>query len=237
MSAWKLGRWLAAEAIVYHVASQLLVFILAGILGIRALGGLRAVWTLFGPLTVLTPALALPGLPALVRVSAESAERAVRLALSIGVLAVLVIGCYLAVAAAFGDQLLEWVFGRSFIPFVALILPVGVSQILIAGTIGFALLLKAQARGTALLAARVVGSVSSLVLALSLAASHGVTGAAWGMAVASGVSSLALVAYTLGKWVPPGPPLPVDTPRLVLGLERTPAIEPGEETARESQSD
>jgi hypothetical protein len=58
-------------------------------------------------------------------------------------------------------------------------LPIGVGQILIAGTMGFALLLKAQARGRPLLAARVVGSVSSLVLVLALA-THGVTGAVWG---------------------------------------------------------
>ena len=195
--AWKLGRWLVAETVVYTVASQLLVFILAGILGTRPLGGLRAVGTLFGPLTLLAPALALPGLPALSRVAAESAERAVRLALSIGVLAVLPTACYLAIAAALGDQLLEGVFGPSFTPFGPLILPIGVGQILIAGTIGFALLLKAQARGRALLAARVVGSVSSLVLVLSLAATHGVIGAAWGMALAGGLTSFALVAFAL----------------------------------------
>jgi O-antigen/teichoic acid export membrane protein len=203
MRAWKLGRWLAAETIVYMGASQLLVFMLAGILGTRSLGGLRAVGTLFGPLTLLAPALALPGLPALSRASAESAEQAVRLALSMGVLAIMLTGGYLAVAAASGDQLLEWVFGPSFIPFGALILPIGVGQILIAGTMGFALLLKAQARGRALLAARVVGSVASLVLVLFLAAGHGVAGAAWGMAMAGGLSSLAIVAYSVGGRVRP----------------------------------
>jgi O-antigen/teichoic acid export membrane protein len=234
MRAWKLGRWLAAETIVYTVASQVLVFIMAGILGTRPLGGLRAVGTLFGPLTLLAPAIALPGLPAISRVSAESAERAVRLAISIGVLGVLLTGCYLAVAAALSDQLLEEVFGPSFTQFGALILPIGVGQILIAGTMGFALLLKAQARGKALLAARVVGSVSSLVLVLSLAATHGVTGAAWGIALAGGVSSLALVACGLSGWFPPLHPLPVRTPRKVPGLGSTDVIEPAEETARES---
>jgi O-antigen/teichoic acid export membrane protein len=234
MRAWKLGRWLAAETIIYTVASQVLVFIMAGILGTRPLGGLRAVGTLFGPLTLLAPAIALPGLPAISRVSAESAERAVRLAISIGVLGVLLTGCYLAVAAALSDQLLEEVFGPSFTQFGALILPIGVGQILIAGTMGFALLLKAQARGKALLAARVVGSVSSLVFVLSLAATNGVTGAAWGMALAGGVSSLALVACGLSGWFPPLPPLPVRTPRQVPGLGSTHVIEQAEETARES---
>ena len=110
-SAWKLGRWLVAETLVYTVASQLLVFVLAWIVGTRSLGGLRAVRRLFGPLTLLAPAIALPGLPALARVSGELADRAIRLAISICVLSVVITGCYLAIAAAFGDELLELVFG------------------------------------------------------------------------------------------------------------------------------
>jgi O-antigen/teichoic acid export membrane protein len=193
--SWRLGRWLAAETIVYTVASQVLVFMLAATLGTRSLGGLRAVQTMFGPLTLLAPALALPGLPALSRALARSTDRASRVALYIGGLAVALTGGYLAITAALGEQLLERVFGPSFSSFGALILPTGIGQMLIAGTMGLALLLKAQARGKALLAARVVGSVSSLVLVLALAATHGVTGAAWGMALAGGVSSLALIVY------------------------------------------
>jgi O-antigen/teichoic acid export membrane protein len=201
--AWKLGRWLAAETIVYTVASQVLVFMLAAILGTRSLGGLRAVQTMFGPLTLLASALALPGLPALSRALAVSADRAIRVAVYVGALAVVLTGCYLAIAASFGTQLLERVFGPSFTSFGSLILPTGIGQILIASTMGLALLLKAQTRGTALLAARVVGSASSLVLVLALAVTYGVTGAAWGLALAGGLSSLVLVVYTLGGWARP----------------------------------
>jgi O-antigen/teichoic acid export membrane protein len=237
MRAWKLGRWLAAETLVYTVAAQLVVFILAGILGTRPLGGLRAVVTLFGPLSLLAPALALPGLPALSRASAESVERAVRLALSMGVLAVLLTGGYLAVAATFGDQLLEGVFGPSFTPFGALILPIGVYQIVVSATMGCALLLKAQARGRALLVARVVGSVSTLVLVLSLATTHGITGAAWGLALAGGLSSLVLVAYALGGWFPAPHALRVRTPTRGPVVGSTHVTEPGERTPRESPPD
>jgi O-antigen/teichoic acid export membrane protein len=194
--AWHLARWLAAESVAYTLTSQLIVFLLAGVLGTRDLGGLRAVQTIFGPLTLLAPALALPGLPALSRAAAASADRAVRLALSMGGLAVLLVGSYIAVAGSLGDDLLNWVFGRSFGSFGVLIWPIGVGQILIAGTMGFALLLRAQSRGKALLAARLIGSISSLILVLGLAVTRGVTGAAWGMALAGGLTSLALVAFS-----------------------------------------
>ena len=196
--AWALGRWLAAESLVYTVTTQLLVFLLAGILGTGPLGGLRAVQTLFGPLTLLASALALPGLPAISRAIAVSTDHAARLAIRIGGLAVFLTGAYLGIAAVFGDRLLEWVYGPSFDSFGSLILPIGVGQVLIASTIGLALLLKARARGGALLATRVVGSASSLVLVPTLAVTKGIAGAAWGMALASGLSSLALVAYALG---------------------------------------
>jgi O-antigen/teichoic acid export membrane protein len=203
MRAWALGRWLAAESIVYTVSSQLLVFLIAGILGTGPLGGLRAVQTLFGPLTLLASALALPGLPAVSRAIAVSTDHAARLAIRIGGLAVVLTGAYLAIATVFGNRLLEWVFGSSFDSYRLLILPIGIGQILIASTIGLALLLKARARGGALVAARVVGSASSLVLVTTLAVTHGITGAAWGIAVASGLSSLALVAYALRGWARP----------------------------------
>jgi O-antigen/teichoic acid export membrane protein len=207
--AWKLGRWLAAESVIYTISSQLLVFLLAGILGTRSLGGLRAVQTMFGLLTLLAPALALPGLPALSRALAVSADRAARLAVYIGGLAVVLSGCYVAIAAAFGGQLLGWVFGPSFSSFGSLILPTGIGQILIGGTIGLALLLKAQARGKALLGARAVGSASSLVLVLPLAVTRGVTGAAWGIALAGGLTSVALVAFAFYERVRLGPAVSV----------------------------
>jgi O-antigen/teichoic acid export membrane protein len=201
--AWKLGRWLAAETLVYTVASQFVVFVLAWMVGTRSLGGLRAVQTLFGPLTLLAPAIALPGLPALTRVSAESPDRAIRLAVSIGALSVVMTGCYLAIAATFGDELLEQAFGPSFSSFGSLVLPIGVGQILIAGTMGFALLLKAQARGKALLGSRVVGAAVGMILVVTLAFTHGVTGAAWGLAMAGGATSFALVAYSIGGRIRP----------------------------------
>jgi hypothetical protein len=118
----------------------------------------------------------------------------------------------------------------------SLIFPIGVGQILTAaGTMGFALLLKAQARRT-LLAARPVGSVLSLVLVLSRAATHGVTGAAWGMAPAGGCSSLALAAYALGGWFPQLPPLPVRTPRPVPGPRTVLTLSSQERRQRENSA-
>ncbi len=57
---WRFGRWLAAETIAYSAGMQAAVFIIAGLLGTAAIGGLRAVQTVFGPITLLAPAVRFP---------------------------------------------------------------------------------------------------------------------------------------------------------------------------------
>jgi O-antigen/teichoic acid export membrane protein len=190
--AWPLGKWLGAEGIVYTFGSQGLVFVLAFILGARPLGGIRAVQTLFAPLTLLLPAITLPGLPEMSRRVASSAQGARRFALNLGAAATVLTGVYVLLGLASGGLLLTLVFGDQFRMFESLIPPVGVGQLLVASTIGIVLLLKAQRRGRSLLIPRLGGSLATFGLAAGLAASYGVEGAAWGIAIGSGVASVLL---------------------------------------------
>jgi O-antigen/teichoic acid export membrane protein len=200
--AWPFGKWLGAEGIVYTLGSQGLVFVLAFMLGARPLGGIRAVQTLFAPLTLLLPAISLPGLPEMSRRVASSAQGARRFALFLGTAATVLTGVYVLLGLAYGDRLLTLVFGELFRSFESLIPPVGVGQLLVASTIGVALLLKAQRRGKALLIPRLGGSLGTFGLAAGLAASYGVEGAAWGMAIGSAINSVLLFglgAFTFGR--------------------------------------
>lgn len=189
-TAWPLGRWLAAEGVVYTLGSHGLVFVLVFILGTRSLGGIRAVQTLFAPLSILIPAIALPGLPELSRQMARSVQRARRLASLLGAASLALTGTYVLVGLFAGEQLLILVFGKEFAVFESLIWPVAIGQLFVASAVGFTLLLRAQARGKAVLFPRVVGSVSALGLATALATSYGAEGAAWGMAIGSTAAAL-----------------------------------------------
>ena len=195
--AWPLGRWLGAEGIVYTLGSQGVVFVLALILGTRTLGGLRAVQTLFVPLSLLGPAIALPGLPELSRLTATSAERARRFALLLGVAAASLTGGYVLLAGIGGSRLIGFIFGEGFGGFASLIWPVAVGQLVVAFSLGFGLLLKAQRRGKALLWTRVVGSGLVFGLSSVLAAGIGVQGAAWGMALGSAVNAILVTMLAL----------------------------------------
>ena len=196
-NSWPLAKWLAAGGIVYMLGPLLLVFLLAIVLGTRPLGGLRAVQSLFAPLSLLAPAIALPGLPALSRRAARSLHEARALAVQLAMVLPVVTAAYVAIASLGNGQLLSLVFGESFNGYTALIVPVGVGQILLAATISFNLLLKAENRGRSLFVGGAVSSVSMLILGLGLGAAYGVVGAAWGTTLGSAAGSIVLVAYAL----------------------------------------
>jgi len=178
---WPLGRWLGATSIGYSVLTYATILALAGLIGADDLGGLRAVMTIFAPLTLIGAAFSLPGLPAITRAVGVSAREGVRLAFRVGVASTLVTAAYLGLLSIRGGAVVALVFGDSFRQFSHLVWPIGIGQVVAAISIGFALLLKAERRGKAVLVANMVSPAVGLVLGCGLAAVYGVTGAAWGI--------------------------------------------------------
>jgi O-antigen/teichoic acid export membrane protein len=193
---WPLGRWLATESFVYVLGAQGLVILLVPIVGTDALGGLRAVQTIFAPLSLLAPALYLPAFPYLSRTVGEFQTQAGAFATRLGAVAAILTGLYVLGAAAIGSVLLGLVFGDAFTQFTSLIWPVGLGELAVAGTLGFSMLIKAERRGRAILFCRSIGSLSALVFTVSLAFVSGIEGAAWGMTLgaALGAAAVAIAA-------------------------------------------
>jgi O-antigen/teichoic acid export membrane protein len=191
--SWPLGKWLSGAFAVYTLGVQVLTFVLAVILTTRDLGGFRAGQSIFAPLTLIAPALSLPGLPYLAGRVRSSPTQAVRAAAKIGLGGTALGVAYLAVMAATGGRVMEWVYGRSFAEFDGLLWPFGVGQLLTIGSIGFALLLRAQSRGRAMFVGRSVGAVGGLGLGVGGAVAYSVTGAAWGATLGSTLSGLTMI--------------------------------------------
>ena len=179
---WPLGRWLGVNSIGHTLAVFALVFALVSLFGTDGLGGYRAVATAFAPLTLIASAIALPGLPALVRAQANSASDSLRLAKQLGMMAFVATAVYVAVLSVGNGALIPWLFGSSFQEFTGLIWPVGIAQSVTGMAVGFALLLKAQSRGSAVLFSDSAASIAALGLSCGLGAAYGLTAAVWGLA-------------------------------------------------------
>ncbi len=193
--AWPFGRWVAGATVLGTLLGNARTFIVAALLSTSALGGLRAAETLFAPLTLVIPALALPGLPAMARTTELGSLR--RLAWRYSGLALVGVAAYLAVMVVGGTDLLAFVFGASFAGFSNLAWPIGLAQVLLAAGVGASLMLRARQRGPALLVSRVTGSGLALVLAALLAHPFGVMGVAWAGTVGTGTTSL-IAIWTSG---------------------------------------
>jgi O-antigen/teichoic acid export membrane protein len=195
LHAWPLGRWLTVENAFQVAGFQLLVFILALVLGAADLGGLRAVISLFAPMTLLGQALALPALPMLTREVRSSLRRARVRAVQLGAGALTLTLVYLLSLGAVRGQLLAAVFGPGFAGFDRLVLPIGVGNVVYAASVGFAVLLKADGRGRSLVLIRAIAAVGTLGLGVGLARAEGVVGAA--VAIAAVLSLEAIVTIQL----------------------------------------
>lgn len=201
-NAWPLARWLAAESLLLLIQLQFAIFALAIILGTADVGGLRSVQAVFAPMTLLTQAIAFPGLPMLTKLSGRSRRLARRRALRFSVLAVGLVLIYLIVVELFPHHLIGVIFGRDFDRFDQLIPPVAVLNLVAAGSLGYYLLLKAEGRGRALVVSRAIGAASTAVLIVALAIASGLTAATWGVTIAWTASAVSLTVMAL--WPPGG---------------------------------
>jgi O-antigen/teichoic acid export membrane protein len=197
---WPFGRWLGVEGMVYTVTSSATVFLLNGLLGAKALGGLRAAQTLFAPLTLILPAISLPGLPAIARTLAVSPRAAISLAIRLSGFVMALAALYVAVMVPLGGRLIVYVFGASFKPFTNLAVPTGAWQLASGLGVGFVLFLTAQQRGRDLLAILVTGSIASIAFISLLAWTSGVTGAAWGFTIGASAASILSIGLALRSY-------------------------------------
>jgi O-antigen/teichoic acid export membrane protein len=194
-AALPFGKWNAATGLISSLGGNAAAFVLAGILGTEALGGFRATQSIFAPLSVIIPAISIPGLPAVARVRAVGYRGARVMALRLSAFAVVAATAYVVVLLVGGWRLLPLLFGSSFSRFQNLIWPTAAWQTLTAASIGLLLLLKAERRGLPLLLNRAIATTLTLLLIWVFAWRAGLVGAVWGGAVGS-LASLSILAWS-----------------------------------------
>ena len=197
-----LARWLGLESAALVLGTQGGIFLTAALVGAGNLGGLRAVQSAFAPMTLVGPAMRMPGLPAIARAtrddsSEEGRKVAISIARRLSFTALVLVVSYFLVLIVAGRPILSLMFGKAFVHFRALILPVGLGQVSGASALGFYILLKATGRGRAVFKARLITAVATFALIGLLASGGSVSGAAWGASygAAAGWISVAFDAF------------------------------------------
>ncbi len=199
LHGWPLGRWLAAGGLVHTVSLQVIVGLLASVLGPAAIGGFRAVQTVFAPMTLLGPAAALPGLPRISRAVGVSLHEARVLAAKLSAAIVGLASIYILAVLLGGSKILTFVFGGDFGGYEDLIPPMSLGQVVLASGLGFSLYLKAVRRGDSLMGTRLISAGTSLALVPWLGSKYGLIGAAWGFVVSTTLENGAVAAFSLSK--------------------------------------
>jgi O-antigen/teichoic acid export membrane protein len=192
-----LGTWLAVQNFVFSAGAQLTVVLLAERLGASDLGGIRAVDVVFAPMTLVGEAFSFPGVPIIARALAVSLEHARRLAWQLSGGATLLVGAYLAVVTPLSRTILSHLFGPEFVVFTGIVLPIALGQLFRAGSIGFAILLKADRRVHAITICRGLTTGLALVFGPALAARYGLVPAVWGTEMPLVVGSIATIVCGL----------------------------------------
>jgi O-antigen/teichoic acid export membrane protein len=186
----RLSAWSGAQIALSQGSIQLTTVLVGVIAGLHALGAIRAMTTLLGPLAILF---------LLIRVVTLSEARSgvrPRLVGQTTLISVVLATAYLLVCIAFRARITPLVFGQGFRGASSLMLPVaalGLMQALAVGTgVGF----RAFGEGRAVFLTQVVATAIGAPAVIALAAAAGASGAVWGMALQAGlVAGVSLWLY------------------------------------------
>jgi O-antigen/teichoic acid export membrane protein len=171
------------EFAVRTAGGQLGTYGIGAVVGLAAVGALRAGDMLLGPINILSLAIGMAGVPEAVRLARTNLVRfrSAAVLLSAAMVAVVVVwgGISLLLPASVGTQIL----GPSWAGARTLLLPLVIAQAGAAALAGPATGLRALAAAQRTLRLRVVLSVVTLVVTIASAAIGGVVAAAWTIAV------------------------------------------------------
>jgi O-antigen/teichoic acid export membrane protein len=188
--ARRCGIWFGLDHAAYSLMAQGNIFIVASVGGAEAAGGIRAITVLLAPIGVLGAGGAATALPILAQIAATNPARSRRIASAASTLLVTAGLIWAVILLGPGRDVLPRVFGSAFEQARPALVPIVLSYLVTASTIGIDLYLSATTRARDRLRARIVAGTFSLPLMGVLTAYFGLSGAGWGMATSAAIGAL-----------------------------------------------
>lgn len=204
-----LSGWFTAQVSLAQAQAQGVVFVVGGVLSTAALGGLRSIQlVLVQPVQSLMLAAQSLLVPQFARAYAAGDRTAVerrarQLTLTFTGAAVVVA----VLVVVLRHPLVSVVFGRTFLPYTPLMLPVAVSSLLFSARTPYTAACRGMQNARGALVIQIVYTSVTLPCLIVGSVVWGVEGAAWGLAIAS--VALLAAAYAVFRWtlddrLPPG---------------------------------
>lgn len=210
--ALHLGSWFGADVAVYALGEQAAIWIIAAIAGTAALGGLRSVQNLFGPMSVLSLAAESVTLPRAANAMAASGKRGViKVAGAYGAVLTAGIAVYVLVVVLVGGDLLTLVFGDEYAEFAELIIPLGLAAVCGGVVAGASLGLRASRNGKSLAVGTITGAAVKAAVVFAFTFAWTTLGAAWALAASAAIGGL-ILWYMLTRDRPSQTPGEADSP-------------------------
>jgi len=214
------GRWLACATALFTTSTYVVLVLLSTILGPAAVGGYRAIESAFSPLSLVAVGLTNPGVREL-RDAVVTGRGEVRIAAALGGVAAAATGTYALVLSNWEHGLMR-LLGSQFEPYLFLVAPIAVGQVILALALGFELLLKVKRRGRLFLPVGILSPLAAVISAPLSAAYGGLEAAAWAIALSGVLSSAWSVLAALRTSRRPHFALRVDTVGDATELSRRP---------------
>ena len=189
----EVGRWCRthrdlgvryfSENLTFSAATQLRLYGVGAIVGLAAVGGLRAAELLLGPVNLIMMGLGtLMAIPEAARLAHRDLARMRRFVVGLAVLLGAVTVLWGLVVGLLPDWIGEWLLGPTWQPAVALLVPITAMVALLGVWSSAWTGMRAMGAARRSLRAQLVGSSAFLIGSLAGAAIGGATGAAWGSA-------------------------------------------------------
>jgi O-antigen/teichoic acid export membrane protein len=180
-----LSGWMAAQVLVSQLGGQATVLGISAVVGLSALGHLRASQTLLAPLAVVLAVASTIMLPELAAYSRDHLDRLRWAVRRVAVASLIGSGIYASAVLLTDGMLLPSIFGRAFAEGTDLVFPIALAAVAQALAVSPGLGSRALAQGRAVFATQVTATVVGLPVILFLGWRLGMHGAAWGFCAQS----------------------------------------------------
>jgi O-antigen/teichoic acid export membrane protein len=185
---WKYARWVLATAFVCQFTSQAYYWLLGGIVSVKEVGEMRAMYLLVGPVDQLFIALNLLVLPMMAyRYASGQTKSLIKLWKQYGLLTVVVTALYTLAIVMFGRHILHAVYGGKFDDVASVLSIFAFFPIVMGIGNGFNVALKSLEKPDFVLRAYLASGIATLVLGIPLVRSRGLQGAVWGILISATV--------------------------------------------------